>query len=96
MAHVIALKLLTFLKILPIKVAAHFILRKEEVALHPKSNICIWKEYYFYVSLETELLPYLELKMFDYGVSGTSASIHLGYIYVAVQIKIDHFERCLQ
>ena len=74
-----ALKLLKFLKILVVKVAAYFILWKEEVPLPPKSNICIWKACYLYILLETILFPHLELKMFDYGVGETSASGHLGY-----------------
>ena len=79
LTYALALKLLKFLKILVVKVAAYFILWKEEIPLLPKSNICIWKACYFYILLETILFPHLELKMFEYGVSGTSAIVHLGY-----------------
>ena len=79
LTYALALKLLKFLKILVVKVAAYFILWKEEVPVPPKSNICISKTCYFNILLETTLFPHLELKIFDYGVSGNSASVHLGY-----------------
>ena len=66
LTHSLALKLLRFLKILVAKVAAYFILRKEEVPLPPTYSNC--KERYFYILLETTLFPHLELKTFDYGV----------------------------
>ena len=61
---------------------AYFFSRKEEIPLHakPTTGNFRWKGCYFqYVLLRTELFLHLELTIFDYGKSGISASIHLGF-----------------